>query len=66
MIACLPCPTALHLKPISRTSRHLPSRARDEIEEFLRTTNALENKELKFLDWRGPNRAVKTIKRLSK
>ncbi|WFT91256.1 inorganic diphosphatase [Bradyrhizobium barranii] len=46
--------------------RHLPSRARDELEEFFRTTNALENKELKFLGWRGPNHAVKTIKRPSK
>lgn len=46
--------------------RHLPSRARDELEEFFRTTNALEKKELKFLGWRGPNHAVKTIKRLSK
>ena len=46
--------------------RHLPSRARDELEEFFRTTNALEDKELKFLGWRGPSHAIKTIKRLSK
>ena len=31
-----------------------------------RATNALENKELTFLGWRGPKRAAKTIKRLAK
>ena len=35
--------------------RNLPSRARKELEEFFRATNALENKDLKFLGWRGPN-----------
>jgi inorganic pyrophosphatase len=46
--------------------RRLPSRARDELEHFFRATNALENKDLKFLGWRGPARAVKAIKRLSR
>jgi inorganic pyrophosphatase len=46
--------------------RHLPARACEELEQFFRATNALENKELKFLGWRGPNYAVKVIKRLSK
>lgn len=46
--------------------RHLPSRARDELEEFFRATDVLENKELKFLGWHGPRRALKTIKRLSR
>ena len=46
--------------------RHLPSRAHDELEAFFQATNALENKGLKFLGWRGPDHAVKTIKRLSK
>jgi inorganic pyrophosphatase len=45
--------------------RNLPSRARKELEEFFRATNALENKDLKFLGWRGPKHAAKTIKRLS-
>lgn len=39
--------------------RRLPSRARDELEQFFRATNALENKELEFLGWRGPGRAAK-------
>ena len=45
--------------------RHLPVRAIEELEQFFRATNALEQKELKFLGWEGPARAVKTIKRLS-
>jgi len=45
--------------------RNLPSRARDDLEQFFRATNALKNKELKFLGWHGPNRATKTIKRLA-
>jgi inorganic pyrophosphatase len=46
--------------------RRLPSRAREELEQFFRATNALEDKELKFLGWRGPAHAIKTIKRLSR
>ncbi|MBR0869008.1 inorganic diphosphatase [Bradyrhizobium tropiciagri] len=46
--------------------RHLPSRACEELEQFFRATNALENKQLKFLGWRGPNHAIKTIKRSSR
>src|ERR1700716_438263 len=34
--------------------RHLPSRAREELEQFLRATNALEDKKLEFLGWYGP------------
>jgi inorganic pyrophosphatase len=46
--------------------RELPSRAREELEQFFRATNALEDKELEFLGWRGPAHAIKTIKRLSR
>jgi inorganic pyrophosphatase len=46
--------------------RHLPSRARDELEKFFVATDALESKELHFLGWRGPKHAAKIIKRLSK
>jgi inorganic pyrophosphatase len=46
--------------------RHLPSRARKELEQFFLATNALEDKQLEFLGWRGPTHAVKTIKRLSR
>jgi inorganic pyrophosphatase len=46
--------------------RRLPSRAREELERFFRATNALEDKEIKFLGWRGPAHAIKTINRLSR
>ncbi|MGY4573426.1 inorganic diphosphatase [Bradyrhizobium sp. USDA 3256] len=54
-------PLETNLKDI----RHLPSRAVEELEQFFRATNALENKELEFLGWRGPGAAVRAIKRLS-
>lgn len=46
--------------------RHLPPRAREELEQFFLATNVLEDKDLKFLGWRGPERAIKMIKRSSK
>ncbi|MCP1972963.1 inorganic pyrophosphatase [Bradyrhizobium elkanii] len=49
-----------------RDIRKLPSHARDDLEQFPRATNALENKDLKFLGWHGPGRAAKTIKRLAR
>ncbi len=45
--------------------RRLPGRAREELEHFFRATNALEDKQIDFLGWRGPGQAIKTIKRLS-
>jgi inorganic pyrophosphatase len=49
-----------------RDIRRLPSRAHHELEQFFRATNALEDKELKFLGWHGPPRAFKTIRRLAR
>jgi inorganic pyrophosphatase len=46
--------------------RHLPSRAIQELEKFFEATDALEDKKLQFLGWRGPALAVKIIKRLSR
>jgi inorganic pyrophosphatase len=46
--------------------RRLPKRAVDELEKFFEATDALEDKKLEFLGWRGPAHAMKTIKRLSK
>src|ERR1700736_2487456 len=45
--------------------RRLPARAIEELEKFFEATDALEDKKLKFLGWRGPTHAVKTIKRLA-
>ena len=46
--------------------RHLPSRAHEELEQFFQATDALQDKELEFLGWHGPEHAIETIKRLSK
>jgi len=46
--------------------RRLPSRAHEELEQFFRATNALEEKELKVLGWRGPRHAIKMIKQSSR
>lgn len=46
--------------------RHLLERARKELEQFFRATDALQNKDLNFLGWRGADHAIKTINRLSK
>src|SRR5258708_10552017 len=46
--------------------RHLPSRAREELEQFFSATNALEDKHLEFLGCRGPSHPVKPINRLSR
>ena len=43
--------------------RRLPSRAIEELEKFFEATDALESKKLQFLGWRGPARAIKTIKK---
>lgn len=46
--------------------RHLPKRAKCELEQFFEATNALEDKKLKFVGWDGPARAKKIIKKLSR
>jgi inorganic pyrophosphatase len=43
--------------------RHLPARAIDELEKFFQATDALEDKKLKFLGWKGPAEARNAIKR---
>jgi inorganic pyrophosphatase len=46
--------------------RRLPARAVEELEKLFEATDALGDKKLEFLGWRGPTHAVKTIKRLSR
>jgi inorganic pyrophosphatase len=46
--------------------RHLPKRARLELESFFEATNALEDKELKFVGWSGPAKAISIIKKLAR
>jgi inorganic pyrophosphatase len=45
--------------------RRLPARAIEELEKFFEATDALETKKLSFEGWRGPAKAIKTIKKLS-
>ena len=46
--------------------RKLPKRAVAELEQFFEATDALEDKKLKFLGWRGPAKAIELIKRSEK
>ena len=45
--------------------RRLPARAIEELERFFEATNALKSKKLQFLGWRGPAKAIKTIKKVA-
>jgi inorganic pyrophosphatase len=58
-IACSRSRTAHPSKTDQEDVRKLPDRAREE------TTNALEEKQIDFLGWRGPGPAINTIKRLA-
>ena len=46
--------------------RHLPARAVEELERFFEATDALEDKKINFLGWKGPSEAIKTIKKHSR
>ena len=46
--------------------RNLPRRAVEELEKFFEATDALEDKTLEFLGWKGPSRAVEIIEKFSK
>jgi len=45
--------------------RRLPPRAIEELERFFEATDALEAKKLDFRGWRGPGKALKTIRKMS-
>jgi inorganic pyrophosphatase len=45
--------------------RHMPRRAIEELESFFEATDALESKRLKFKGWRGPRKAVQSIRKRS-
>src|SRR5712664_511979 len=46
--------------------RRLPTRAIEELEKFFEATDALEAKKLSFEGWRGPAKAIKTIRKLAR
>jgi inorganic pyrophosphatase len=43
----------------------MPRRAIEELESFFEATDALESKRLKFKGWRGPRKAVQSIRKRS-
>jgi inorganic pyrophosphatase len=46
--------------------RHLPVRAVNELEKFFEATDALEDKKITFLGWKGPSEAINTIRKHSR
>jgi inorganic pyrophosphatase len=46
--------------------QQLPSGAKEKLERFFEATDALDDKSIEFLGWRGPGEAIRTIKRLSR
>ena len=43
--------------------RHFSDRMKDELQKFFQATDALDDKRLEFLGWRGPKAALKLIKK---
>jgi inorganic pyrophosphatase len=66
MTGFLRCPIVRPLRGDLQDVRRLPKRAIDELDKFFVATDALEDKKLEFLGWRGPARAIKTIQGLAK
>jgi inorganic pyrophosphatase len=46
--------------------RLLPAREVNELEKFFEATDALEDKKITFLGWKGPSEAINTIKKHSR
>jgi hypothetical protein len=44
----------------------LPARAVNELEKFFEATDALEDKKIMILGWKGPSEAINTIKKHSR
>jgi inorganic pyrophosphatase len=56
-------PRGSHREKSHHDARDLPKRVREEIEKFFVATDELEDKQLKFLGWRGPKAGEKLIER---
>jgi inorganic pyrophosphatase len=59
-------PRHSHREKSEDDARTLPKQIREEIEKFFVATDELENKELKFLGWKGPKAGEKLIDRAAK
>jgi inorganic pyrophosphatase len=54
-------PRDSHREQADRNARDLPKQVRKEIEKFFVATDELEDKELKFLGWKGPKAGERLI-----
>jgi len=54
-------PRDSHREKSARDARDLPKQIREEIEKFFVATDELDDKELKFLGWKGPKTGEKLI-----
>ena len=54
-------PRDSHREKSENDARELPKQIRDEIEKFFVATDELQDKELKFLGWKGPKAGAKLI-----
>jgi inorganic pyrophosphatase len=59
-------PRDSHREKSGDDARYLPKQIREEVEKFFVATDELENKELKFLGWKGPKTGEKLIDRAAK
>jgi inorganic pyrophosphatase len=59
-------PRDSHREKSARDARVLPRQIREEIEKFFVATDELEDKELKFLGWKGPKTGERLIDQAAK
>jgi inorganic pyrophosphatase len=59
-------PRESHREKADKDARDLPKQIRREIEKFFVATDELDNKELKFLGWKGPKAAARLINKAAK
>jgi inorganic pyrophosphatase len=62
----LAVPRESHREQADRDARDLPKPIRKEIEKFFVATDELEDKELKFLGWKGPKTGTRLIAKAAK
>jgi inorganic pyrophosphatase len=55
-------PAEAHRDHVLHTYRDLGRPTRDELEKFLVASDALDDKKLEFLGWKGPRRAIVLVK----
>ena len=61
-----PVPRDSHREKSQGDARDLPKQVREEIEKFFVATDELEDKELKFLGWKGPKAGKRLVDQVAK